>query len=338
MLKKYTLLRAADVNTETGSSDVSDVNGQDSSSAEQDVKQEATEGEEQSQEGADGNEASEVTTGEKEAGDQENSQQGEEKVEETKEGGEAEHEEAIPYERFKEVNTKVENYEREMATIRPLAEQSRALNDFLTGNNIPPQELQAALTYLQLKRSDPAAAYRQLKGDYDALAMLSGDVLPPDLQAEVAASTMSAERAQEIARLRGQNRYQQWQQQNGQQGQQQQQAQMIAAASSQWTQNKQTLDPDLKPGSDLWQLVQDKINAMPPFRSPQEAYQGAEKAYTDAKAFLLKFQPRSVTPARRVSPHRNSSANSEVVVKTPEDVVRVLSANGGKRPSRLKYA
>ena len=240
--------------------------------------------------------------------------------------------------RFQELVTQKNEARQQYEAVKPLAEQAKVLNEFLTGNNIPPQEFQAALQYLQLKRTNPVAAYQQLKVDFDALALMNGEVLPPDLQAEVASGVMTPERAKELARLQGQTRYQQWQQQLGAQGQQQQMAQMVSAASSQWTMNKQTQDPDLKPGSDLWKLVQDKINAMPQFRSPQEAITGSEQAYAEAKAFFSRYQPRQVIPSRRISQHKNSSANDEVVVKTPEDVTRLFIANGGRRPSRIKYA
>jgi len=240
--------------------------------------------------------------------------------------------------RFQELVAQKNEARQQLEAVKPLADQARALQDYMTNNGIPPQELQAFLEYATLKRTNPQLAFERLQGDYNALALMNGATLPPDLQAEVAAATMSPERAKEIARLRGQTQYQSWQQQNGQMNQQQQQVQMIQAASSQWTQNKQIADPDLKPGSNLWQLVQDKINAQPPFRSPQEAYAGSEKAYTDAKAFLAKLQPRQVVPSRRVNQHRNSSANEEVVVKTAEDITKLFIANGGRRPSRIKYA
>ena len=240
--------------------------------------------------------------------------------------------------RFQELVAQKNEARQQLEAVKPLADQARALQDYMTNNGIPPQELQAFLEYATLKRTNPQLAFERLQGDYNALALMNGATLPPDLQAEVAAATMSPERAKEIARLRGQTQYQSWQQHNGQMNQQQQQVQMIQAASSQWTQNKQIADPDLKPGSNLWQLVQDKINAQPPFRSPQEAYAGSEKAYTDAKAFLAKLQPRQVVPSRRVNQHRNSSANEEVVVKTAEDITKLFIANGGRRPSRIKYA
>jgi hypothetical protein len=325
-----------------GSSIPQDDKVQESSTAEQ-AAQEQTKDVEESTEQADDTETATDATGDEQTDDQQDSQsqQDDKAQEDANVVLDKPEDKDLPFHkepRFQELVTQKNEARQQLEAVKPLVAQAQALQGFLAEHNIPPQEFQAALTYLQLKRTDPAKAYQQLKVDYDALAMMNGETLPADLQVEVAAATMSPERAKEIARLRGQTQYQSWQQQNGQMNQQQQQIQMIQAASSQWTQNKQIADPDLKPGSNLWQLVQDKINAQPPFRSPQEAYAGSEKAYTDAKAFLAKLQPRLVVPSRRVNQHRNSSANDEVVVKTAEDVTKLFIANGGRRPSRIKYA
>ena len=339
-----------DANTVEQSSTSTDDNGADSSQQQQDVNtNQSNDSSDTNQTTDDGdgalqdNGTSANTTGDDNTDDQNNSQQqqdvkGEEDPNVVLDKPE---DKDLPFHkepRFQELVAQKNEARQQLEAVKPLADQARALQDYMTSNGIPPQELQAFLEYATLKRTNPQLAFERLQGDYNALALMNGASLPPDLQAEVAAATMSPERAKEIARLRGQTQYQSWQQQNGQMNQQQQQVQMIQAASSQWTQNKQIADPDLKPGSNLWQLVQDKINAQPPFRSPQEAYAGSEKAYTDAKAFLAKLQPRQVVPSRRVNQHRNSSANEEVVVKTAEDVTKLFIANGGRRPTRIKYA
>lgn len=331
-----------DGNTEGSSSTPSDGNGQDSSTAEQDGNS-ATEGEvEAKPEGEDGGESSESTAGEQEADGQQNGQQ--EESGETKEGEEAqtEREKFIPRERFDEVNTKVTTYERELADTKPLVEQSNALNTFMRDNHISTQEFQNALQYLAALRTNPAEAFKMLQPTYDQLAMLNGDRLPADLQAKVAATTLSEEDAREIAKARAQQTYTQWQQQRNQQAGQQSQAELVQQTMGQWTSTKQTQDPDLKQGSPLWEQTQLRINAMPVFKSPQEAWAGAEKAYGEAKKFLSGLQPRSVSSSKR--PPQSQATNngngyqvdtSKSVDEQAKQVARLIGK--GARPSQIRY-
>ena len=331
-----------DGNTEGSSSTPSDGNGQDSSTAEQDGNS-ATEGEAETKpEGEDGGESSESTAGEQEADGQQNGQQ--EESGETKEGEEAqtEREKFIPRERFDEVNTKVTTYERELADTKPLVEQSNALNTFMRDNHISTQEFQNALQYLAALRTNPAEAFKMLQPTYDQLALLNGDRLPADLQAKVAATTLSEEDAREIAKARAQQTYTQWQQQRNQQAGQQSQAELVQQTMGQWTSTKQTQDPDLKQGSPLWEQTQLRINAMPVFKSPQEAWAGAEKAYGEAKKFLSGLQPRSVSSSKR--PPQSQATNtgtgyqvdtSKSVDEQAKQVARLIGK--GARPSQIRY-
>jgi hypothetical protein len=320
-----------DVKTAESSSDSADVKGQESSTAEQDVKQEATGSEETSTTEADGGESSEEATGEQEVGDQQDGQQ-----EQSEGQQEANHEEAIPYERFREVNNKVTEYEKQIEQSKPLAQQATALNDFMRQNNISQQEFQSALQYLQALRSDPVAAFKMLEPTYKHLAQFAGEVIPDDLQAQVAAGTLPLDAARELTKARAQQQYsrvqQNWQQQGGQQA-----AQGIVQQSiGLWQNTKMQADPDLKPGSDLYKLVDNNIKALPVFQTAEQAMAGCEQAYKDAKAFFSKYAPRQAAQRKVPLQSRHSASGNNHVVKTAEEVARFIGSGG--KPHQLRYS
>jgi hypothetical protein len=338
MLKKYMVLRAPDVNTEVASSEASDVKGEESSTQEKDVKEQSEEEivKSLSQEKADDKtkdvdaEASADTGEEEQADDQQNSQQEEEQEQETKT------EEAVPYTRFTEVNAKKVELEQQYESVKPLVEQARTLNEVLSTNQIPPQEFQAALQYMIALRKDPAAAYAMLKPTYEQLAQMVGDILPEDLQAKVAAATLSVEDAQEIARGRGQQHYSQVQKQWQQHGQQQNIGNVINQATQLWVSSKQQNDPDLKPGSDLWNQVDLNLKSLTPPQDAMQAQQNCETAYKNAKALFAKFQPRQAAPAKRSPSSKGIVGNNgNAVLKTPMDALNAVKA--GLRPNQVRY-
>lgn len=313
-----------DVNTGGESSIPSDVKGEESSSSEQVVN----ETEETEAETAEETPESEAPTTEENTG--------EETSEEQTETEEKKTEEAIPYERFQEVNAKKAELETQLTENKPLIEQARVTNEFLRDNQITPHEYQSALQYLMLLRKDPAQAYAMLKPTYDQLALMQGERLPADLQAEVASGVLAQERATEIAKARAQSQYQQWKTQQGQTGQQDMVANQVGSTIQSWASTKQTQDPDFKPGSSLWEQVDLRLKAMPAFHSAQEAQAGSEKAYTEAKAFLGKFAPRTTTAVKKAPPSRTASGNNSTVMKTADDVMKAI--NAGVKPSQMKYS
>ena len=331
MLKLNRLLLAADVNTGGESSTSPDVKGTESSTVENEVVNETEEVEADVAETE--TESTETTT--EETAEETQQVEGEEQVTEV-EPEKPKHEEAIPYERFNEVNSKKTELEQQIAASQPLVEQARVTNQFLQDNQIAPQEYQTALKYLQLLRTDPQQAYAMIKPTFERLALLTGDRLTPELQAEVAAGTISPERAQQISRAEAQQQYNQWRGQQQQQVQQGSVTEVVNGTIGMWAQTKQTVDLEFKPGTPLWNQVDLRLKAMPPFRNAQEAMAGSEKAYAEAKTFMQTLVPR---PAKQVvkSPMRgkNNGSNNNLVMKTAEDVTRAIAA--GIKPNQMRY-
>ena len=339
MLKKYIALLAPDANAGTGSSSVPDANEQNSSSAEQTEQQTAEEVAEETTETAVSEETVSEETVEETTENQTSEEQVEEQVEETAEELDKPEDAKLDFHkhpRFKEVVQEKNQVRRELDEVKPLVDQAKVTNDFLRDNQISREEYQSALTYLSLLRTDPSAAYRMLQPTYEQLALLAGERLPADLQAEVAAGTMPAERATELARMRAQQTYQNWKGSQQQQLQQGTQMQQVQATVQNVVQTKQSTDPDFKPGSPLWEQVELRIKSMPVFQTPQAAQQGIEKAYTEAKAFMGKFAPRTGKPNQQALRSRPTNHTTGVAVKTAADVMKAIAA--GAKPHQLRYS
>jgi hypothetical protein len=245
--------------------------------------------------------------------------------------------------RWRELVSEKNEFKQKIEQTQPLVEQSNALNQLLAQHNIPPSEFQALLQYSILKRSNPKQAFEVLRQDYEILGQMSGEILPPDLQAEVAAAALSPERAQEIARARAGQRYQQWQQQNQQQLQQTSTQQIAVQTIGQWLGMKQSIDPDLKQGTNLFKQVDLRLRAMSPATTAQQAYSNCELAYKQAKEDLKTFSGRTVARngqgQRHVGspPSRPSSPTNRLVVKTAGDAVKAIMSGGGKMPPNIRY-
>jgi hypothetical protein len=323
-----------DVKTEETSSSSSDVKGQESSTEQQAVETavESLIPKEGTEETAESEQVAEAATEETSA--EETTE--EEMVEEPK------HEEAIPYERFKEVNEKVATHEKELESLRPQAARMKVLDDYTTQNNIAPAQLQAALEFVRLLNSDPKAAFKQLQPTYQQLAQLSGEMLPTDLQERVAAGTLDAELAKELAESRVGKQYTAAQQQMRGMTQQQQSEFAVQSAIDQWDKTTQAKDPDFKPKAadavdGKREFVDMKLRALrqanPP-ANPQQALAQVEKAYDEANKFFKSF--RKTAAVKRPLQSQQSTQNANTVVKTEKDAV--LAVLAGKKPFQMKYS
>ena len=335
------VLLAPDANTGGDSSIPSDANEQvDSSSTEQAVEQ----AEESTDEQSETSETEESATEEQAEGtDTAEEQQSVEKEVETVETVKAELDKPEDaqlqfhkHPRFQEIIKEKNAVKQEFDSVKPLVEQSKALNDFLAQNQIPAAELQNLLQYAQLLRTNPEKAFDMMEPTYEQLATMVGKRLPADLQAEVATGSLSEERAIEIARARGGQTYQNWRQQAQQQGQTQNAEQVVMQSIQSWSQMKQNADPDFKPGSPLWEQVDLRIKSAPRFQNAQDTLAGTEKAYNEAKAFMAKLQPRTVVQGRKAPQSKATAANNTGVIRSAEDVMKAIKA--GVKPHQMRYS
>lgn len=328
-----------DVKTGTESSPAPDVKGQDSSTEqpEKDVTETAdTEVKETETPNAEEAESSTEATKQ-----EEQTEETEAAVEEPK------HEEAVPYERFKEVNSKVAEYETKLKSYEPQVARIKAIDDYVTQHGIRPEQLQSAFEYLKHINSDPAKAWEMLKPTAEKLAQFVGEKLPTDLQDRVAAGTLEPELAKEIARSRASSEYQQMRQQAQQGLTTQQAAQQKADAVGTWASTKMAQDPDFKPAAtgDLdgkWEFVHKELIAqggVHSFATPQDAIKATEVAYEKAnKQFKQSAPVVTKKPIKSTSSRTNASAVVRPAGKGgEEDIVRAIMTNGGRKPATMQF-
>jgi hypothetical protein len=346
MLKKYMVLYAPDANTGGGSSNPSDANETESSTVTTDAN-ETTETEETTS-------TEEVDSPDSSTEEQETeTPDTEETTDETEEPAAKEptvsldkpedaklefHKEPRFQELVKEKNT----YRQELDAVKPLAERAKVLDNYLTANSIQPQEFQSALEYLRLLKTDPAKAYEMLKPTYEQLSEYTGEKLPQDLEARVAAGTIEPELARELATMRSKEKFNSVRQQQQGASIAQQEQHAIQGSIDSWAQAKMAADPDLRPKAagavdGKWELVDMKLRSMrqaTPPRNPQEAVALVEKAYAEVNQFFGSVKPQRTV--RKPLQSQQSSQNASAVVKTGADVVRAIMS--GKRPHQLKYS
>jgi hypothetical protein len=326
-----------DVKLSEDSSVSQDVNTTEESSTQiaEDVKQE------------DGSESSTEATGEEtQAEDQKETQQvdekqDEQKVDESKLVFEKPEDKDLPFgkhPRFQEVIAEKNTFKQELETLRPQAQRIAALDGFMQQNGIQGAQLQRALEYLRLVNTDPEKAADLIEQDYKQLATATGRVLPADLQEKVAAGVLDPELAKEIARGRGQRSYQEYRGQATASQQSMQLVQAVDGTIGQWAQMKAQTDPDLKPGTAKWKMLDLAIKdarAQNPAMLPQAAMSLVERLYKEVNDTLAPLAPKK-TVTRPKPKEAASAASASQVIKTPEDVTRAVLR--GMRPHQLKYS
>lgn len=334
MLKKYMVLLAPDANTESTSSSDPDEKGADSSTAVTDATEEteavATEETEESEASSTEETDETVESQEEETEEKEEKPPVLDKPEDTKL-------EFHKHPRFQELVTQKNEFQKRIQSLEPQAKRAEVLDSYCRDNGISEQHLASFLEYRRLLREDPAKAFEMLKGDYQALAAYSGEVLAPDLQAKVAAGTMDPADAKELMQARSRQQHQQWNSQTRGQTQQQQQVQAVDQTIGMWAEAKAAVDPDLKPGTPLWKYLDQAIKAERGSNSalsPAQVPQLVERLYKEAKEMFRSIAPKK-TVVKKPLNGNNSSSTASAVCKTPEDVARFISRGG--KPDAIKY-
>lgn len=86
--------------------------------------------------------------------------------------------------------------------LRPPAESYKKIEAFLSENAIAPQEASDALNWVALTKRDPEQAWAQIKPMIQDLLLTIGEVLPPDIRAQVQSGQLSADVAKALAKER----------------------------------------------------------------------------------------------------------------------------------------
>jgi hypothetical protein len=241
--------------------------------------------------------------------------------------------------RFQELIKEKNSYKTEIDSLKPMAQRAQALDQYCQQNGVNEQQIARALQYYALLNSDPMKAFDMIRADYQQLATFAGELLPPDLQAKVAAGTLEPEMAKELAQNRARQQHTQWR--GTQQGVNQQQQNMAAvdATINIWAQQKQSIDPDLKPGSPVWKYLDAQIRNARTAQAnltPQQVPQLVESLYKEAKEMFKSLAPKPKSTKPSLNGNRNNNGNASAVIKTPEDVAKAVLR--GMKPAQFKYS
>lgn len=235
--------------------------------------------------------------------------------------------------RWQEVLKERKDLRKENEALKPDAEEWSKVVTFMNVNQLTPEETAQGFQIMALIKHDPAKALQALAPYIEQMEMLVGKKLPADLQKQVDDGAVTAEVAQETARLRVSNQSLQATNEQQQQSQQrqaaEQRAQAINGAVTQWEQGKAAQDPDYKLKQPV--IKARLITALATKRpaTAEEALKICNEAYAlaseDLKPILAKRAPTPKNPG--------SSSSSTRAAPVPSSLLEVvkIAAAGGQR-------
>jgi hypothetical protein len=233
-------------------------------------------------------------------------------------------------ERFEKLQTmyREEKEAREKAEVD--AGHYKQFTEFLDTNRISQDEANQLFNIGAMMKNDPVEALKLITPYYQDLLQVTGNILPPDLQKQVAEGYITRENALKMSQMQAQNatkqaiEQDQTQYQKQQQNRQQQdQMKAIQGGISSWERNWSTSDPDYSKKKDrvldrveLMLTRAAKSGALP--QTVEQAVELANKAKSDVEAELAQFKPKkSVTTV-----DGGSSSTALPEPKNTEDVIR----------------
>jgi hypothetical protein len=268
-------------------------------------------------------EVEEETPAEPKVNDDKPAEAGEQSVEKEPDAEpEKKEEEELPpfheHPRWKEINTQLQD-------ARPLAEQTRKLNERLSQHGVSAEQYEQAVNMAILLNTNPQEAFKQLQPLVDQLSGIVGDRLPEDLVKKVEDGIVDLDTAKEVARLRAERQFGEKRQQLTAQ---QQMAQSVTTSLLSWETSKKKNDPDY--GRKVT-LVQDRLESLARTRGPKTAadfVELAELAYADVTKTLNGYVPRPPTPPL---PRNGSSRKPKSEPKTLAEVIQRTYERSTKR-------
>lgn len=212
------------------------------------------------------------------------------------------------------------------------AQQYQQVQEFLTENSVTADEAADALTLRALMKTDPQAAWDQLKPIAQQLLHDAGLALPEDLNQRVQQGELTKAAATEISRLRAsqvtsQRNTEASRQQQAQQ-QQQQQVSAVRTAVGEWEMNTRGRDPDFEAKADdlqreiLWLQNQEGRPS-----DPTGARAQLQKAY-DAVNKRVSGAQKPKPSVRPVTGGRSAGSTGASKPESMLDIVRANRATG----------
>lgn len=192
-------------------------------------------------------------------------------------------------------------FKAEAETLRPMAEQMRQIEQFVSNAGLEPKEVNAGFEMMRMMKNDPVKAYEAFTPIFLQLRKLAGEVLPEDLKKKVDSGHLPEDVALELSRTKAREAHatRQAEQQSAAARQRTEtetrQSQITAGqqALSAWEDKWKATSPDY---ALMYDSVKDRIelglagfarqNKIP---TAQEVYALAEQAKKDVEARLKPF-------------------------------------------------
>lgn len=252
--------------------------------------------------------------------------------------------EHIPYARFKEVNEKAKELERKYTEAEPVVQHHTAIVEYCKTNGITQAQFSEVLELASLINSNPAKAVELLTSKVQELQGFVGDVLPEDLQKKVDDGKLAEEDAKEIAALRAKTKYVESKTKQGQElaareAENKFQRDLHSATSS-WVKSKAKTDPDMREGTEKYQIVSDKFHALAfqqdekgkylnPVVTVEDYVKLLDKAYESVNKFTSQLTKGNKVNSQKVLTSTTSSVTAEVEPKTMQDIMRKVGSKHG---------
>lgn len=194
------------------------------------------------------------------------------KEESSEEETEKKNEEAVPYERFKEMVDENNKLKETIASVKSVVQNYNNIEEFCAKNAITGEQFNSAMELQALLNTDPVKALEKLQPIIDQLQGFVGGKLPADLQKEVDDGDLTVPRAKEIAQLRAKNQFGskklEFDQKRLEQEQQTHLQRGFVEAANAWETSHRKADPDYKPKAKetdpdgKWEDVKYRVLAM----------------------------------------------------------------------------
>jgi hypothetical protein len=202
--------------------------------------------------------------------------------------------------RFQQVIKERSAYKQELDTVKPDAEEWRAVRTFMDTNALSPQEVAEGFQIMAAMKSDPIRAREMLSAYWNQLETFAGNVLPNDLKQKVDEGEVDEAVAAELARKRNeadflrrqQDAYAQHQAQQVMAQQQATTQSVLRNVVTDWENGIKTRDADYSVKAPF---LMDKVKAAMAIRPPQtpdEAVALVENAYREVNETLRRFVPQ----------------------------------------------
>lgn len=224
-------------------------------------------------------------------------------------------EEAVPYQRFKEVNEKA-------TALEEPATRMRQVEAYCSARGLDGADFQAGLDIMAAIKNDPKKAREMLLPIMEQLSIQTGDGLPKDLRQGVEDGVITPEHAKELAqlRLRSQNLERQ-----GKFSQEQQAARHHASlvqGLESWDVSKRKMDLTFKPKTNgepdgLYEQFEAKLAYLlrtNQVNTVQDAVRLAEQAYESVTAYTKRLLPQA--QPKKVLRSSGSSTTAKETIDT----------------------